>query len=93
MLINAWKWEGTGNAFILLDRRDWAVLPDAATIAAMCDAANGVGADGLIFFQPLNNATDAMPCSEWEMDYINADGSRSFSAAAETFAAFSTKPF
>jgi diaminopimelate epimerase len=78
MLINAWKWEGTGNAFILLDRRDCAVLPDAATIAAMCDAANGVGADGLIFFQPLNNATDAMPCSEWGMDYVNADGSRSF---------------
>ena len=78
MLINAWKWEGTGNAFILLDRSDWVVLPDAATIAAMCDAANGVGADGLIFFQPLNNEADAMPCPEWEMDYVNADGSRSF---------------
>ena len=78
MLIDAWKWEGTGNAFILMDRRDWAVLPDATTIAAMCEAANGVGADGLIFFQPLNNEADVMPCSEWEMDYVNADGSRSF---------------
>ena len=78
MLIDAWKWEGTGNAFILMDRRDWAVLPEATTIAAMCDAANGVGADGLIFFQPLNNEGGAMPCAEWEMDYVNADGSRSF---------------
>ena len=78
MLIDAWKWEGTGNAFILMDRRDWAELPDDATIAAMCDAANGVGADGLIFFQPLNNPADATPCIEWEMDYVNADGSRSF---------------
>ena len=78
MLIDAWKWEGTGNAFILMDRRDWAILPDDATIAAMCDASNGVGADGLIFFQPVNNAAEATPCTEWEMDYVNADGSRSF---------------
>lgn len=78
MLIDAWKWEGTGNAFILMDRRDWAELPDDATIATMCDAANGVGADGLIFFQPLNNPADAKLCTEWEMDYVNADGSRSF---------------
>ena len=66
MLIDAWKWEGTGNAFILMDRRDWATLPDDATIAAMCDASNGVGADGLIFFQPVNNAAEATPCTEWE---------------------------
>lgn len=78
MLIDAWKWEGTGNAFILMDRRDWVVLPDATTIAAMCDASNGVGTDGLIFFQPLCNEAHSMPCSEWEMDYVNADGSRSF---------------
>ncbi len=78
MLIDAWKWEGTGNEFILMDRREWAALPDAATIAAMCDAANGVGADGLIFFQPSDKAADVTPCTEWEMDYVNADGSRSF---------------
>ena len=53
MLFNAWKWEGTGNTFILMDRREWAALPDANTITAMCDASNGAGADGLIFFRPL----------------------------------------
>ena len=78
MLFNAWKWEGTGNTFILMDRREWAALPDANTIKAMCDASNGAGADGLIFFRPLCHEADAMPCSEWEMDYVNADGSRSF---------------
>ncbi len=78
MLINAWKWEGTGNTFILMDRREWPALPDAAIIEAMCDASNGLGADGLIFFRPLHNETGALPCSEWEMDYVNADGSRSF---------------
>ncbi len=78
MLTNAWKWEGTGNAFILMDRRDWLALPDASTIAAMCDASNGVGADGVIFFQPMDSGLGALPCTEWEMDYVNADGSRSF---------------
>jgi diaminopimelate epimerase len=78
MLTNAWKWEGTGNAFILMDRRDWLALPDASTIAAMCDASNGVGADGVIFFQPMDCGQGALPCTEWEMDYVNADGSRSF---------------
>ena len=78
MLINAWKWEGTGNAFILMDRRDWPALPSFERIASMCDALNGVGADGLIFFQPLHGELGGLPCSEWEMDYVNADGSRSF---------------
>ena len=75
MLINAWKWEGTGNAFILLDRRDWAVLPDAATIAASVTPRMVLGRTDYLF-QPLT--TDVMPCPEWEMDYVNADGSRSF---------------
>ena len=78
MLIDAWKWEGTGNAFILMDRGDWAALPDDTAIEAMCNPENGLGADGLIFFQSLNNAADATPFPEWEMDYVNADGSRSF---------------
>ena len=74
----AWKWEGTGNEFILMDRRNWAELPDAAIIASMCDPASGAGADGVIFFRPLNEEEPTYPCYAWEMDYLNADGSRSF---------------
>lgn len=74
----AWKWEGTGNEFILMDRRDWAELPDAATIESMCDPVQGVGADGVIFFRPMKENTSSSSCDTWEMDYLNADGTRSF---------------
>ena len=72
MLINAWKWEGTGNAFILLTVGIGLCCPMRRRLRP-CDAANG-GGGRIDLFQPLNNATDAMPCSEWEMDYVNADG-------------------
>lgn len=86
MHIKAWKWEGTGNEFILMDRRDWAELPSAETMGSMCDPAQGVGADGVIFFRPLDEPSGEplgeeagqLPCAHWEMDYLNADGTRSF---------------
>ncbi|MDA0913468.1 MAG: diaminopimelate epimerase [Bacteroidetes bacterium] len=75
---NFWKWEGTGNDFILLDRREWPEMPAIEVIGQMCDRVNSVGADGVIFFQPLTKLDHEGRAQEWEMDYLNADGSRSF---------------
>jgi len=73
-----WKWEGAGNDFILFDRRDWEELPDAQAIQSMCSRTGKVGADGLIFFHPVSAVDGSGRANEWEMDYLNADGSRSF---------------
>lgn len=78
MRITFWKWEGAGNDFILFDRRDWEELPDAQAIQSMCARTGKVGADGVIFFRPVSTTDAAGLAVEWEMDYLNADGSRSF---------------
>ncbi|HLP54477.1 MAG TPA: diaminopimelate epimerase [Fluviicola sp.] len=66
------KYQGTGNDFVMIDNRKgkWNDLP-LQTIRAMCDRRFGVGADGLI---KLN----ASPDLDFEVDYYNADGSKSF---------------
>ena len=78
MHFNCWKWEGTGNDFVLFDRRDWPELPDAGEIHRLCDRDGPVGADGVIFFRPMVELRAERMATDWEMDYINADGSRSF---------------
>ena len=78
MHFNFWKWEGTGNDFILLDQREWSLLPNAQAIAAWCDRDEGLGADGVIYFQPHGTVDASGMCDAWQMDYLNADGSRSF---------------
>ena len=78
MHFNFWKWEGTGNDFILFDQREWPEVPNAEDIAAWCDREQGLGADGVIFFQPCTDVDASGKCDSWEMDYLNADGSRSF---------------
>jgi diaminopimelate epimerase len=78
MRITFWKWEGAGNDFILFDRRDWEELPDVQAIHSMCSRTGKVGADGVIFFRPVTACDAAGRADEWEMDYLNADGSRSF---------------
>lgn len=78
MHFNFWKWEGTGNDFILLDQREWMDLPTPEDISAWCNRSTGLGADGVIFFQPSGEVDGNGKCAEWNMDYLNADGSRSF---------------
>ena len=62
------KYEGAGNDFILIDNRDNVFIPDAKTIAHLCDRHFGIGADGLMTL--ARNAE--IDCS---MRYYNADGS------------------
>lgn len=68
MNIPFYKYQGTGNDFILIDNREgnYPVL-DEKTIKTLCDRRFGIGADG---FMLLNNKEGY----DFEMVYYNADG-------------------
>ena len=68
MEIQFYKYQGTGNDFIILDNRDgkYISLTDSA-IETMCHRKFGIGADGLML---LENAEGF----DFKMRYHNADG-------------------
>jgi len=71
MKIHFYKYQGTGNDFILIDnRKNQVSFINKKIIAKMCDRHFGIGADGLML---LNNHIKY----NFEMDYYNSDGSGS----------------
>lgn len=72
MKIKFYKYQGTGNDFIMIDNRTKVFdSNNSQVIAGLCDRKFGVGADGLICLNTSDNLS-------FEMDYSNADGSKSF---------------
>lgn len=66
MHLKFFKYQGTGNDFILIDNRDERFIPDQSLVAGLCDRHFGIGADGLIILQVSGN--------ELIMRYFNSDG-------------------
>jgi len=68
MAITFYKYQGTGNDFIIIDNRQ-GQFPGNNTelIAAMCNRKFGIGADGLILLEPNETVN-------FTMTYFNADG-------------------
>ncbi len=65
------KYEGTGNDFILFDDRENSFdLSDVKLIAHLCDRRFGIGADGLMLLRNKQGY-------DFEMVYFNADGNPS----------------
>lgn len=77
------KYQGTGNDFVMIDGRGKDLRFSAADIRNICDRRFGIGADGLIIILDHDHL-------DFEMDYYNADGSKSFcgngSRCAQAFA-------
>src|SRR5258706_8375255 len=71
MEINFYKYQGTGNDFIILDNRkkEFSLL-NTSEIHALCDRRYGIGADGLMLLNERN-------AYDFEMKYYNADGNES----------------
>lgn len=86
MDIKFYKYQGTGNDFIMLDGREYSLGEDAIhQIKFLCHRKFGIGADGLIILQEKEGY-------DFEMCYYNADGSQSMcgngARCAVAFAAF-----
>ena len=71
MKIHFYKYQGTGNDFIIIDNRNWS-LTDVAVekVKLLCDRRFGIGADGLMLLNPKTGC-------DFEMKYYNSDGRES----------------
>jgi len=68
MKLQFFKYQGTGNDFVILDNREGSFpKSDTQLVAKLCDRRFGIGADGLILLE--NDET-----TDFKMVYYNADG-------------------
>jgi diaminopimelate epimerase len=71
MTLTFYKYQGTGNDFVIIDNRKlFFPKDDVKLISSLCDRRFGIGADGLIL---LEND----PLVDFKMVYYNADGNQS----------------
>ena len=71
MKLDFYKYEGTGNDFVIIDNRELTFQKnDKTLIQSICDRKKGVGADGLILLENHDQL-------DFSMIYFNADGSES----------------
>jgi len=67
MLLDFYKYQGTGNDFVIIDNRDGSIQLSKEQVALLCDRHFGIGADGLMLLNKHDNY-------DFEMVYYNADG-------------------
>ena len=67
MHLKFYKYQGTGNDFVIINNFNGDVVLTKEQIAHICDRKFGVGADGLMLLEKSNKY-------DFEMKYYNADG-------------------
>lgn len=70
MIMEFYKYQGTGNDFVMIDNRDLSFPKSTSEIEKLCDRRFGIGGDGLILLENDDN-------SNFKMVYYNSDGNES----------------
>lgn len=70
MKVNFYKYQGTGNDFIIIDNRKNNISLSEMQINQLCDRRFGIGADGLMLLENHPNL-------DFNMKYFNANGKES----------------
>ena len=70
MMLECFKYQGTGNDFVLIDNRNQDVLLTTENIKWLCDRRFGIGADGLMLLEFQEGV-------DFKMVYYNSDGNES----------------
>lgn len=70
MKIEFYKYQGTGNDFVMIDNRAMQIKLNTHQINFLCNRKLGIGADGLILLEPSDQL-------DFKMVYYNADGNES----------------
>lgn len=70
MILECYKYQGTGNDFVLIDNRDKSITLTSEQVKLLCDRRFGIGADGLMLLE-------LEPGVDFEMVYFNSDGNES----------------
>lgn len=85
MKFHFYKYQATGNDFVMIDNRSGQYSFTADQIKKICDRKFGIGADGLMLIEKH-------PALDFNLQYYNSDGSQSLcgngSRAAMHFASF-----
>ncbi len=73
MTLTFYKYQGTGNDFVIIDNRESIVSKNNTKLfTRLCDRKFGIGADGLMLLERPQNQED-----DFTMIYFNADGNES----------------
>ncbi len=78
MQIEFYKYQGTGNDFVMIDNRsDFFPKENIQLIAHLCDRRFGIGGDGLILLENDEIASKLEMNTDFRMVYYNSDGNQS----------------
>ena len=78
MQIEFYKYQGTGNDFVMIDNRtDFFPKENSLLIGHLCDRRFGIGGDGLILLENDAIASNLAKSTDFKMVYYNSDGNQS----------------